>query len=116
MFLLAPLSKSKFFTRVTLVSLVKHSCHTRVAFVSHSCRSCLGCFRPFPDVYTINYIRLSCIKEYSCLKNVIHEMDSENEWFLLSASFTAKFGLFYVLTLENAFFILNSIGSFKKRY
>ena len=40
MFLLVSLSKSKFFTRVTLVSFVQHSCRTCVALVSlvsHSC-------------------------------------------------------------------------------
>ena len=44
MFLLVPLSKSKFFTCVTLVSFVQHSCRTRVvsvALVSHLCSSCL---------------------------------------------------------------------------
>ena len=41
--------------------------------------------------------------QYRCLKNVIHQIDSKNEWLLLSASFTAKFGLVFVLTLENAF-------------
>ena len=46
---------------------------------------------------------LSHIKEYRCLRNVIHQIDSKNEWLLLSASFTAKFGLVFVLTLENAF-------------
>ena len=59
MFLLVSLSKSKFFACVALVSVVQHSCRTRVvsvslvshscrycrtrvAFVSHSCRSCLA--------------------------------------------------------------------------
>ena len=36
-------------------------------------------------------------------ENVIHQIDSKNEWLLLSASFTAKFGLVFVLTLENVF-------------
>ena len=43
MFLLVPLSKSTFFTRVVSVALVSHSCHsflTRVALVLHSCPSC----------------------------------------------------------------------------
>ena len=31
------------------------------------------------------------------------QIDSKNEWFLLSVSFTAKFELVFVLTLENAF-------------
>ena len=43
------------------------------------------------------------IKEYRCLKNVICLIHSENEWLLLSASFTAKFGLIFVLTLKTLF-------------
>ena len=46
--------------------------------------------------YTFHY-------QYRCLKNVIHQIDRKNGWLLLSASFTAKFGLVFVLTLENAF-------------
>ena len=41
--------------------------------------------------------------EYSCLKNVIHQIDSKNEWLLLRASFSSKFEFVFVLTLENAF-------------
>ena len=41
---------------------------------------------------------------YSCLENVILQTDSKNEWLLLSASFTEKLELAFVLTLENAFF------------
>ena len=37
------------------------------------------------------------------MKNVIHQLDSKNEWLLLSSSFKAKFELAFVLTLENAF-------------
>ena len=62
-------------------------------------------------------------KDYRCLKNVITQIDSKNELLLLSASFTGKFGLVFVLTLENALsqrfhFEANrkSIGSFKKQY
>ena len=59
-----------------------------------------------------------------CLHNqLIYQIDSKNEWLLLPAGFTAKFGLVFVLTLENAFsqrfhFQANrkSIGSSKKRY
>ena len=56
------------------------------------------------------------------MRNVIHQIDSKNEWLLFSASFTAKFGFPFVLTLENAFFrflfktIRKSIGSTKKRF
>ena len=49
------------------------------------------------------YLQLSRIKEYRCLRNVNHKIGSKNEWLLLSASFTAKFGLFFVLTLEMLF-------------
>ena len=50
------------------------------------------------------YNQLSSIHSIiRCLKNVIHQIDSKNRWLLLSASFTAKFGLVFVLTLENAF-------------
>ena len=56
--------------------------------------------------------------EYRCLKNVVHQTDSKNKWLLLSASFTAKIGLVFVLTLENSVsqrfdFKANSIGSCK---
>ena len=51
---------------------------------------------------------------------MIHQTDSENVWLLLSANFTPKFGLVFVLTLENAisyrfYFKTNgkSIGSSK---
>ena len=46
--------------------------------------------------YTFHY-------QYRCLKNVIHQIDSKNEWLLLPARFTAKFGLVFVLTVKNAF-------------
>ena len=36
-------------------------------------------------------------------ENVILKIDSKNEWLLLSASFTAKFELIFVLILEKAF-------------
>ena len=49
MFLLVSLSKSKFFTRVALVSFVQYSCRTRVvsvALVSHSCQTCVALVSP----------------------------------------------------------------------
>ena len=48
-------------------------------------------------------LSLSNIKWDRCLKKVIHQIDSKNEWLLLSASFKSKFELAFVLTLENAF-------------
>ena len=35
---------------------------------------------------------------------MIHQIDSQNEWVLLPASFMAKFELVFVLTMENDFF------------
>ena len=63
----------------------------------------LGCFGPFSYVYTIKFYILSRIKEYRCLENVIHQIDIKSEWLLPSASFMAKFGLVFILTLENTF-------------
>ena len=39
---------------------------------------------------------------YRCLKNVIHQIGSKNEWLLLSVTFTAKLEMVFVLTFENA--------------
>ena len=50
------------------------------------------------SIHTVTHI-----KEYRCLKNVIHQICSKNECLLLSATFTAKFELVLVLTLENTF-------------
>ena len=57
------------------------------------------------------------------MKNVIDQINSKNKWLVLSGSFTAKFGLDFVLTLENAFskrfqFIASrkSICSSRKQY
>ena len=66
----------------------------------------LGCYWLFSYIQTINYvlyILLWRIKEYRCLKNMIHQIDSKYEWLLLSASFAVKFGLVFVLTMENTF-------------
>ena len=46
--------------------------------------------------YTFHY-------QYRYLKNVIHQIGKKNGWMLLSASFTAKFWLVFVLTLEKVF-------------
>ena len=61
--------------------------------------------------------------EYRYLENVIHQIDSKNEWLLLRASFSSKFEFVFVLTLENAFsqkfyFEANrkSMGSSKNLY
>ena len=41
--------------------------------------------------------------KYRCLKNVVHEIESKDEWLLLSVIYTAKHKLVFVLTFENAF-------------
>ena len=46
---------------------------------------------------------LLILLSYRCLKNVIHQVDSKNEWLLLSVTFTAKLELIFVLTFENTF-------------
>ena len=38
------------------------------------------------------------------MKKVIHKTGNKNEWLLLSEGFRIKFGLVFVLTLENDFF------------
>ena len=63
MFLLVPLSKSKFFTRVSLVSHSRRSCSTRVALVSHSCCSRLT------SVASVALVLHSCP---SCRTGVTH--------------------------------------------
>ena len=55
------------------------------------------------DMFTQSIKFYTFYYQYRCLKNVIHQIDSKNGWLLLSASFTAKFGLVFFLTLENAF-------------
>ena len=37
------------------------------------------------------------------MKNVTHQIDSKKEWLFLSTGFTEKFGLAFVLALEDAF-------------
>ena len=55
------------------------------------------------DMFTQSIKLYTFHDQYRCLKNVIQQIDSKTGWLLLSASFTAKFGLVFILTLENAF-------------
>ena len=41
--------------------------------------------------------------QLSSIHSIRNGIESKNGWLLLSASFTGKFGLVFVLTLENAF-------------
>ena len=55
------------------------------------------------------------------MKKVIHQLGSKNEWLFLSANFTTKFELVFVLTREIAFlkdFKVNrkSLGSSKNGF
>ena len=54
----------------------------------NDCLAASDLFHMFTQSYR-SYIPLSHIKEYRCLKNVIHQIDIKNEWLLLSASFMA---------------------------
>ena len=54
----------------------------------------------FRMVYTVNWVFLILLS-YRCLKNMIHQVGSKNEWLLLSVTFTAKLDLVFVLTFEN---------------
>ena len=47
-------------------------------------------FRKFTQSIKVSIHSIIIYQEYRYLKNVIHQIDSKNEWFLLSASFTAK--------------------------
>ena len=69
----------------------------------NGCLAASDLFHMFIHPIKFNTFHYHVFEEYKCLKNVIHQIDSKNERLLLSASFTAKFGLAFVLTLENAF-------------
>ena len=43
------------------------------------------------------------LKNGTSSENVIPQVDSKNEWLLLSVTFTAKLELVFVLTFENVF-------------
>ena len=64
----------------------------------NSLKNKVGCFWHFSYVYTINQVLLIPLS-YRCLKNVIHQIDSKNEWLLPSVTFTAKFDLVFVLKI-----------------
>ena len=53
---------------------------------------------------SIHSITRTRIKEYICLKIVVHQIDSKNEWLLLLASFTAKFSIGFYLNTGKRFF------------
>ena len=44
----------------------------------------------------------------------VHQIDSKNEWLLLSVTFTAKLKLVFVLTFENAFSLSFHLKTNKK--
>ena len=51
----------------------------------------------------LNQLTLLIPLSYRCLKNVIDQIDSKNEWLLLSVTFTAKLELVFASTFGNAF-------------
>ena len=60
-------------------------------------------FHVFTQSIKFYYTLYYTYKECRCLENVIHQIDSKNEWLLLPVSVMAKFGMVFVLTLKNAF-------------
>ena len=91
------LNMELFMTSLTILTgkrLVFHSIQYR--------NGCLAAFDRF-DMFAQSIKFFTLHYQYRCLKNMIHQIDSKNGWLLLSASFTAKFGLVFVLTLENIF-------------
>ena len=91
--------------QLTLTILTAESCFTKVLL--NSVQGMAGwllliffyMFTQSIKFYTFNYYVL----RLQCLKNGIHQIDCKNEWLVLSARFTVKVGLVFVLTLENAF-------------
>ena len=70
--------------------LVFHSIQYRNGWLAAS--DLFEMFTQSIKLYTFHY-------QYRCLKNVSHQIDSKNGCLLLSASFTVKSGLVFVLTL-----------------
>ena len=62
----------------------------------NDCLAASGLFHVFTQSVSL-YIPLSHIKEHRCLKNVIHQIDSKNEWLFFSTRFTGKLYLIFVL-------------------
>ena len=83
-----------FFNDTHRERLVFHSIQYRNGWLTVS--DLFGMFTQSIKFYTFHY-------QHRYLRNVIHQIDSKNGWLLLSASFTAKVGLVFVLALENAF-------------
>ena len=70
----------------------------------------VGCFLPFSCVYkyswftkSIKFFYYRVLRVQKCLKNVIHQIDSKNDWLLLQTSFAAKSGLVFVLHWKTLF-------------
>ena len=85
----------------SVINELKHTHRERLVFYSIQCRN--G-WLAASDLFDTQLSSVhSIISTDAWKKNVIHQIDSKNGWLLLSASFTAKFGLVFVLTLENAF-------------
>ena len=82
--------------------LIKESQRERLVFYSYQCRNGWLAASNLFDMFTQSIKFCTFCYQYRSLKNVIHQIDSKNGWLLLSARFTANFGLGFVLTLEKA--------------
>ena len=50
----------------------------------------------------IHYI-ITHVLKVQMFEKCVHQIDIKNEWLVFQGSFMAKFGLVFVLTMENAF-------------
>ena len=59
-------------------------------------------------IFTQSIHSITHIRVYRCLKKVIHQVESKNELFLLSASFTVKFRGFILKPTERSNILLKN--------
>ena len=117
MFLLVSLSKSKFFTRVALVSFVSHSCRSYsacvalVSLVSHSCRT---------RVVSVALVLHSCSSCRTRVAHVWHSCCKVDQIVIQSNMTLAKKALVIslqcILNVLNAFCLKHLIFCGSKKY
>ena len=68
-------------------------------WIQYAASDLFGMFTQSVKFYIFHYDVKAC----RCLKKVIHQIDSKNNWLFLLVTFTAKPELVFVLTFENVF-------------
>ena len=71
----------------------------------NDCLAASDIFRMFTESFKFYTFCYHLFKEYRCLKNVNNQIDTKNEWLVLSANFTAKFGFGFCINTGKNFFI-----------